>query len=215
MLWLIVGLGNPGLEYKETRHNIGFLVVDELAFRAGIQLKNRKMKALYGPGRLGEEEVVLLKPQTLMNRSGLSVSPWLGALQLGPAQMIVIHDELDLVPFRIRISKGGSHAGHLGVLSIAHCLSSRDFIRVRVGIGRPLAGTPGSDYVLQTFSTTEKQFLPQGIRSAADAALAVIERGLPAAMNTFNVRERSRNQDRNAFEGEAEKTKENGSLTGR
>ncbi len=206
-MWLIVGLGNPGPEYKETRHNIGFLVVDELAFRGGMRLKKRKMKALYASGTLGEKEVILLKPQNFMNRSGLCVSPWLGALQLGPAQMIVIHDDLDLFPFRIRIAKGGSHAGHRGVLSIAHSLDSRDFIRIRVGVGKPPAGTSGSDYVLQVFPAAEKQLLFQGIRSAADAALAVMEKGLAAAMNTFNVRDRSRNKGGVAFETEGEKSK--------
>ncbi|MDH7498938.1 MAG: aminoacyl-tRNA hydrolase [candidate division NC10 bacterium] len=187
-LWLIAGLGNPGLTYKGTRHNIGFLVVEELASRGGMTLRGRKREARYAWGRLNREEVILIKPLTFMNRSGLSVAAWLGALQLEPSHLIVIHDDLDLSPFHIRIRRDGGDGGHRGVSSISRELGSRDFLRIRVGIGRPPEGCPSSDYVLQPFSCGEKESLSGAVKRAADAAMAVMEEGLEAAMNRFNVR---------------------------
>jgi len=187
-LWLIAGLGNPGLTYKGTRHNIGFLVVEELASRGGMSLRGRRKQARYASGRLNEEEVTLIKPLTFMNRSGLSVSAWLGALHLDPSHLVVIHDDLDLSPFHIRVRRDGGDGGHRGISSISQELGSRDFLRIRVGIGRPPEGCPSSDYVLQPFSSGEKEGLLGAVRRAADVAMALIHEGLDAAMNRFNVR---------------------------
>jgi peptidyl-tRNA hydrolase, PTH1 family len=185
-LWLIVGLGNPGPEYRGTRHNVGFLVVDELASRGGTKVRKTKMGALYASEWLGQEEVALLKPQTYMNRSGLAVASWVRALQLSPSKLIVIHDDLDLSPFRIRIRKDGSHGGHRGVFSIVREVGTKDFIRIRIGIGRPAEGKSSVDYVLQTFSPDERASLGDVIQRAADAVQALIDQGLDAAMNCFN-----------------------------
>lgn len=187
-MWLIVGLGNPGLEYRGTRHNIGFLVVDELASRGGMRFRKKKMEAFYASGWLGSEPVTLLKPQTFMNKSGFAVALWLQTQQLPSSQLVVIHDDLDLSPFRIRIRKGGSHGGHRGVSSIIREIVSKDFIRIRIGIGRPVEGTSSVDYVLQRFSPEERQDLPQVAQKAADAALVLLDQGLEAAMNRFNSR---------------------------
>lgn len=187
-MWLIAGLGNPGRIYKGTRHNVGFLVVDELASRGEMSLGRKKMAARYASGGLNREQVTLIKPLTFMNQSGLSVSDWLWALHLEPSRLIVIHDDLDLSLFHIRIRSDGGDGGHRGVSSIIRELGSRDFLRIRVGIGRPPEGCSSSDYVLQPFSSVEKESLAGAVRRAADAAMAVMELGLEAAMNRFNVR---------------------------
>ena len=187
-MWLIVGLGNPGLEYRGTRHNIGFMVVDELASRVGTRFRKKKMEALYASGSAGSESITLLKAQTFMNKSGLAVALWLQTLQLSPSQLVVIHDDLDLFPFRIRIRKDGSHGGHRGISSVIREIGSKDFIRIRIGIGRPVEGGSSVDYVLQPFSPEERQDLPEVVQKAADAALVLLDRGLEAAMNRFNSR---------------------------
>ena len=204
-MWLIVGLGNPGLGYKGTRHNIGFLVVDELASREGMHFRKKKLKALYATGALGEEEVTLIKPQTFMNCSGLAVASWLGTLGLPPSGMILIHDDLDLIPFRIRVRKGGGHGGHRGVFSVIRELGSRDFIRIRIGIGRPTEGHASADYVLEPFSPKERQHLGQTVEKGADAVSLVLDQGLEPAMNRFNTRTGGKDQDPFAL-GEGENT---------
>lgn len=193
-MWLIVGLGNPGLEYIRTRHNIGFLVVDVLASRGGMILRKRKGEALYASGSLAQEAVTLVKPQTFMNRSGYAVVSWLRGLYLDPSQLIVIHDDLDLRPFQIRVKRGGGHGGHRGVLSIIHALGSRDFMRVRIGIGRPVDCSSTVDYVLHPFSPAETEALDQTASKASDAVLVLLSQGLEAAMNCFNVKTRRRSQ---------------------
>jgi len=185
-LWLIVGLGNPGLEYRRTRHNVGFMVVDELASRGEMKFRKKKMEALYASGWLGNEPITLLKPQTFMNKSGSAVALWLQTLQLSPSQLVVIHDDLDLSPFRIRIRKDGSHGGHRGVSSIIRELGSKDFIRIRIGIGKSVEGSSSVNHVLRPFSKEERQNLPKVVQKAADAVLVLLDQGLEAAMNRFN-----------------------------
>lgn len=185
-MWLIVGLGNPGSEYRGTRHNIGFLVVDELASRVGVRISKKKMEALYASGWLGNEAITLLKPRTFMNRSGLAVAPWLQTLQVRPSQLVLIHDDLDLSPFHLRIRKDGSHGGHRGIFSIIREIGSKDFIRIRIGIGRPTEGSSSVDYVLQAFRPEERGNVSYVVQKAADAVLVLLDQGLEAAMNRFN-----------------------------
>jgi PTH1 family peptidyl-tRNA hydrolase len=173
---VVVGLGNPGRSYERTRHNIGFLVADELARRHGGSWRAKK-KAEAAPVSLGFENVTLLKPTTFMNNSGAA----LGAYEA--AQLIVVHDDLDLPAGDVRVKVGGGAGGHNGLRSIIQRLGP-DFVRVRVGIGRPPIGIAPVDYVLGRMDSMVKEAVPL----AADAVEAVIESGPEAAMNRFNVR---------------------------
>lgn len=193
-MWLIAGLGNPGLQYRQTRHNIGFMVVDELASRGLMTHRGRKRGARYLSGWIDQQEVTLIKPLTFMNRSGISVRAWLTALLLEPSRLIVIHDDLDLPPFRIRIRRGGTSGGHRGIASIVEELGSADFLRIKIGIGRPGAGDDASDYVLAPFGPEEREGLPDAIKKGADAVVAVITYGPQTAMNIFNARSRMEKQ---------------------
>ncbi len=184
--WLVVGLGNPGAEYAETRHNIGFFVVDELVARAGSPPWKKKFHGELCDGRLGGAPATFLKPLTYMNDSGRSVAAAVSFFKLPLESVLVIHDELD-VPFgEIKLKSGGGDAGNRGVRSIASHLGSGDFSRIRVGIGKPPAGFRGSgaDFVLQGFAPAERAELPAFVARSADAAELIAKSGLAAAMNT-------------------------------
>lgn len=183
---LIVGLGNPGERYAETRHNIGFMVATQMAASAAIALKRQGYQGVYGVGRLIGEEAAVLLPQTFMNRSGASVAPACRSLGVPPGDLIVVHDEIDL-PFGVlRIKVGGGHGGHNGLRSITEALGHGDFVRVRCGVGRPPMGGDVSGYVLSRFASAERQVLPELIERAAAAVAAILTRGTAAAMNEFN-----------------------------
>ena len=186
---LVVGLGNPGERYAETRHNIGCMVAVRAAVRAGIALKRQGYQGLYGVGRLAGEEATVLLPQTFMNRSGASVAPACQSLGVTPGDLIVVHDEIDLPFGTLRIKLGGGHGGHNGLRSITEALGHGDFIRVRLGIGRPPAGGDVSGYVLSRFASAERQALPELLDQAAAAVEAILTRGSAAAMNEFNGRD--------------------------
>jgi PTH1 family peptidyl-tRNA hydrolase len=149
--WLVVGLGNPGRDYERSRHNVGFMCLDELAARQRVRVSDRVAKSLVGRMQLHDRELILAKPQTMMNLSGLAVKALRARYAVGLERMVVIHDELDLPFGRIRLKKGGSSAGNHGLDSVIASLGTRDFIRLRVGIGRPTGS--GVDYVLGEFST--------------------------------------------------------------
>lgn len=184
---LIVGLGNPGAQYQQTRHNIGFMVIDELASAMGVSVTKDKFSGLYGTGKLGSTPVVLLKPQTFMNRSGQSVVPALQFFKVKPASLIVIHDELDLSFSDCRLKVGGGHAGHNGLRSIIGQLGNRDFIRLRMGIGRPRHGDV-SRFVLSGFSSpSETDWLPGFTQDGASAVEYVTREGVKLAMNKVNA----------------------------
>ncbi|HAI21534.1 MAG TPA: aminoacyl-tRNA hydrolase [Clostridiales bacterium UBA8153] len=183
---LVVGLGNPGPDYEGTRHNIGFLVVDRLARQYRIALKHRGFLAHWGRGKAGGTEVVLAKPQTFMNRSDLAVCSLLKELRLGPTGLVVVHDDLDLEPGRLRIRPYGGSGGHRGVLSLIEGLGTDEFVRVRVGIGRPPPGIDPIDYVLAGYADSEAEQVAAAIQHAAAAIVAVIEEGAEAAMNRYN-----------------------------
>lgn len=172
-----MGLGNPGRSYERTRHNIGFLVADELASRYGGDWRSRK-KAEAAPVSIGAANATLLKPTTYMNNSGAALSGY--KLE----QIVVVHDDLDLPAGDVRVKVGGGHGGHNGLRSIFQHLGAKDFVRVRVGIGRPSVGVAPVDYVLGRMDPAVKEAVPR----AADAVEAVIEKGPEAAMNHFNTR---------------------------
>lgn len=182
--WLVVGLGNPGRDYERSRHNVGFMSVDELAGGQRVRVSERVAKSLVGRGRLGECELILAKPQTMMNLSGLAVKALRAKYTIGLERIVVIHDELDLPFGRIRLKKGGSSAGNHGVDSVIASLGTRDFIRLRVGIGRPTGS--GVDYVLGSFSDKEDEQLAGIISRAADAVTRLVELDLQRAMTDIN-----------------------------
>jgi peptidyl-tRNA hydrolase, PTH1 family len=184
---LIVGLGNPGPTYAHNRHNIGFGVVEELAGRVGGRFKAHKTNAEVLEGRLGGQRVVLAKPRTYMNLSGGPVAGLVRFFKLPPDAVVVIHDELD-IPFEaIRLKLGGGDNGHNGLRSITKSLATKDYYRIRVGIGRPPGRMDPADFVLRDFSSTERKELPFLVDRAADAAQALISTGLEAAQNTFHA----------------------------
>jgi PTH1 family peptidyl-tRNA hydrolase len=182
--WLVIGLGNPGREYERSRHNLGFMVVDELARRQKARVADRAAKSLTARVRVGDRELVLAKPQTMMNLSGLAAKALRAKYGLPVERTLVIHDELDLPFGRLRIRKGGSSAGNHGMDSVIESLGTRDFIRFRVGIGRPPGG--GVEYVLGPFTANERAQVPELVTRVADAVLFTIEHGLDRAMTEFN-----------------------------
>ena len=188
---LVVGLGNPGREYQRSRHNVGFLVADALREAAGWPDFKQKFSGVWTRGTLASgAPLALLKPQTYMNLSGDSVQPAAAFLKVSPADVIVVHDELDLPWSDVRLKVGGGHAGNNGVRSIIQRLGTPDFVRVRVGIGKPPAGFRGggADWVLSDFDAVERAELPDVIGRAIDAVRRVAEDGLAAAMNAVNTR---------------------------
>ena len=186
---LVVGLGNPGERYAETRHNIGCMVAVRIAARAGIALKRQGYQGIYGVGRLAGEEAAILLPQTYMNRSGASVAPACQSLGVAPGDLIVVHDEIDLPFGSLRIKMGGGHGGHNGLRSIMDALGHGDFLRLRLGVGRPPAGGDVSGYVLSRFATAERGQLHEYLEVATDSLEFLLQRGPQEAMNAFNNRE--------------------------
>jgi PTH1 family peptidyl-tRNA hydrolase len=184
--WLIAGLGNPGPEYAGNRHNVGFLVSDVLAERAGTRFKRDRSGAHVATGRLAGRSVVLAKPMTFMNVSGRQVAALSRFYKLPGDRIVVIHDELD-VPFdTIRLKLGGGDNGHNGLRSVTTSLGSRDYYRIRIGIGRPPGRMDPADFVLRDFSAAERAALPVLLSRSADAAQILLERGLAAAQNDYH-----------------------------
>ena len=186
MTWLIIGLGNPGKDYRLTRHNVGFRVVDRLAREQGIQLKKRRSGAQVGEGRVGREKVILAKPLTYMNKSGVAVKRLVKALGVPLDHLVVVHDDLDLACGRMKIKEKGGHGGHKGVQSIIEQLGSTDFLRVKVGIGKPPDPEEGADYVLSSFAADERALVKESVEQAAEAIEAIIVSGKDQAMNKYN-----------------------------
>lgn len=182
---LLVGLGNYGAEYAATRHNIGFMVAEQVARRAGIALKKKGYQGVYGVGSVASRQTTIILPQTYMNRSGACVNAASCALKIEPTDIVVIYDDLDLPFGRLKISKEGGHGGHNGIRDIVSVLGRRDFVRLRIGIGKPEQGdiTP---HVLGAFGSTERTHLPALLSAAADAAELIIHGGADVAMNKFN-----------------------------
>ena len=187
---IVVGLGNPGPQYALSRHNLGFMVVDELAARAGGVSFRAKFHGEYAEAVVGGTPATLLKPLTYMNDSGRSVQAALAFFKLPPSELVVVHDELDLEFGDIRLKQGGGEAGHNGLRSITQALGTSDYGRLRIGIGKPNAGFQGRgrDFVLDGFRSSEKAELGPLVERAANAVELVAKHGLAAAMNTTNRR---------------------------
>ncbi len=184
-MWLVVGLGNPGSEYERTRHNLGFMVVDELAARSGAPPPRAKLGAEVREGKLGAERLLLCKPMEFMNLSGEAVGRVAGFWKIAPDHLIVVYDDLDLPFGQLRLAGGGGHGGHNGMRSIVGTMG-RDFFRVRVGIGRPHQAEDASRRVLGGFSREEADELPLVVAEATEAVQILAQQGLLAAMNRFN-----------------------------
>ncbi|GFG67036.1 peptidyl-tRNA hydrolase [Mycobacterium kubicae] len=185
---LVVGLGNPGENYARTRHNLGFLVADLLAGRLGAKFKAHKRSgAEVVTGRLAGHSVVLAKPRCYMNESGRQVGPLAKFYSVSPGDVIVIHDELDLEFGRIRLKLGGGEGGHNGVRSVAAALGTKDFQRVRIGIGRPPGRKDPATFVLENFAAAERPEVPTICEQAADATELLIQLGLEAAQNRVHA----------------------------
>ena len=185
--WLIVGLGNPGKEYERTRHNAGFRAVDLLADKLGCRIDKAKFQGLYGQVNYGGRKLMLLKPQTYMNLSGRSVLQLSAYFNIPPQRIIVMFDDISLEPGRLRIRADGSAGGHNGIKSIIQEVGSQAFPRVKIGVGaKPNPEYDLADWVLSSFSAKEEKALSVALENAADAALAVIDHGVPEAANRFN-----------------------------
>jgi PTH1 family peptidyl-tRNA hydrolase len=184
---LIVGLGNPGIEYQFTPHNLGFLTVDRLAERWQVEVKNRHCQALTARATVGEQAVLLAKPETYMNLSGLAVRELVEEYEIRPEQdLVVIYDELDLPFGTIRLRPRGGTAGHNGMESIVGALGTEEFFRVRLGIAPERKVADGARYVLAQFRRSQYKVVDQMLDAAADAVEAVLREGGDAAMNRFN-----------------------------
>ncbi|MFF2244508.1 aminoacyl-tRNA hydrolase [Arthrobacter sp. NPDC058130] len=186
--WLIVGLGNPGAEYSHNRHNVGQMVLDELASRVGGGFKSHKSRAQVLEGRLGigGPRIVLAKPLSYMNVSGGPVSALAQFYGIDPAHVIAVHDEIDIPFDTVRLKIGGGEGGHNGLRDISKALATKDYLRVRVGVGRPPGRMDTADFVLRDFSAPEKKELPFLIDSAADAVEVLVTDGLLAAQQKFH-----------------------------
>ncbi|MGQ9833992.1 MAG: aminoacyl-tRNA hydrolase [Candidatus Villigracilaceae bacterium] len=184
--FLIVGLGNPGREYRENRHNIGFMLVDRLCVRLNVSLNRLQAQALVGSTLDGDRKIIFAKPQTYMNLSGQSVQGLMRFYKLPLSNLLVAHDDLDLPLGTIRMRPGGGSAGQKGIASIIEHLGTQDFPRLRLGIGRPPGRMDPADYVLQDFSPSDLPLLSETLERAADAALIWVSQGLATAMNQFN-----------------------------
>jgi len=185
---LVAGLGNPGSKYLWTRHNAGFIVLDELSRRTGIPIARKTFSGLFGDGAWHGNRLLLLKPQTFMNLSGRSVNPALNFNRLTLGDLVVIHDDLDIPFGRVKIKEGGGHAGHNGLRSLMQEMGSGDFTRIRVGIGRPVRGD-AADYVLSPFSRDELAQLPRLLDGVIELLELLLEEGALKAMTLFNNRD--------------------------
>ncbi|HVO57977.1 MAG TPA: aminoacyl-tRNA hydrolase [Dongiaceae bacterium] len=195
---LIVGLGNPGPEYQWTPHNLGFLAVDELANRAGIRVERPEAKALVGFGKLAGEEIILAKPQTFVNLSGISVKELLGKHDLSPADVLAMWDEVQLPWGAIRIHAEGSAGSHNGGKSLLASLGTTAVDRLRLGCGPDHPLSDRKDYVLRPMRKQELEVAAEMIADAADAVELLLSKGIEAAMNKYNRRERQQPEDAGA-----------------
>ena len=194
-MWLVVGLGNPGKKYERTRHNVGQEAVELLASRHGASLREGRDKAVVGeillPGETGAEKIVLAVPLTFMNESGQAVRPLIKRHNLKPdeiaARLVIVHDELDLEPGIVRVKAGGGLAGHNGLRSITSHLSTQDYVRVRIGVGKPPSAAQGADHVLRKIPPAERTVLDDAVARAADAVEMLVSKGLAATMNIVNA----------------------------
>ena len=188
-MYLIVGLGNPGLQYVDTRHNVGFMLLDYLANDSNESFSESKWKALIVKTIIWDESVVFLKPQTYMNASGNAVAVVAKYYKLSKANILVIHDDLDLPLGRIKIVSGGGAGGHKGILSCIDHLGTRNFPRIKIGIGRPADPISPEKYVLSRFRSDEHEVITQKIKVVVEGIRIFVQQGISAAMNAMNQKE--------------------------
>lgn len=184
----IVGFGNPGTKYENTRHNVGFKVIDELSKALSISVSREKFRALIGEGRIEQEKVLLCKPQTFMNLSGESVAEicrYYGELD-ARSDIVIVYDDMDFLPGELKLRKSGSAGGHNGVKSLIQCIGTDEFCRIRIGIGRPKPGQDVISYVLGTFNKEEQSLVGSSIVKAAEAISFSMHHSFDLAMNRFN-----------------------------
>jgi PTH1 family peptidyl-tRNA hydrolase len=185
-MWLVAGLGNPGDEYEHTRHNIGFMVIDAVAARYSIPIKQKSAHFTFGRGVIEDRKAVLIKPLTFMNRSGIAVREALFKFD-NIENLLVVHDDLDLDTGVIRIRKTGSSGGHNGIQSVIDYLNSKDFLRLKIGIGRSARISP-ERYVLRAFNKQEKPVIDEAVETAVDAIGVVMSEGIAPAQSRFHKR---------------------------
>ncbi|MEW6215085.1 MAG: aminoacyl-tRNA hydrolase [Nitrospirota bacterium] len=185
-MWVVAGLGNPGSKYSRTRHNIGFMVIEEIAHRYEIDLKEKEGKYRIGRCSTDGENMLLIEPLLYMNMSGIVVKNILNKFNIRPENLIVIHDDLDMETGKLRIRRKGSSGGHKGVESIIQSICSKDFIRLKIGIGKD-ASITAEDYVLRRFGKDEVFLIKEAIKRASDAVTSILLDGLDKAMNRFNT----------------------------
>jgi len=188
-LKLVVGLGNPGKDYRNTRHNAGFMVADEIAQEFNIELKNKKFNLVFGRGFVDAVEILLAKPLAFMNRSGPPVQQLAHYFRIQCRDMLVIHDDIDLAFGRLKIKEKGGHGGHNGIRSLMDALGGDNFVRLRIGVGRSELGEGVTGHVLGKFTNQQSQHLTRIIARAGDAVVTVLNQGTKVGMNLFNVRE--------------------------
>ena len=188
-LWLIAGLGNPGRKYSETRHNIGFLVIDRLAEKYDIPMLRNKFDTRFGMGEIERFKVILAKPMAFMNRSGMPIIALAKYHKLKLDQVLVIHDDIDIILGNLKIKAKGGHGGHNGLKSIIDAVGGNEFPRVRVGIGRPGEHIDVTNHVLGKFSLDEMRHLEPVLSNAVDAVQTILNKGVALSMNRFNRNE--------------------------
>jgi len=187
-MYLIVGLGNPGNRYRATRHNIGFMVLEKLATKLEVDLRQKSFNALWGKGKIASKNVILAMPQTYMNLSGNAVRQLHAFFKTEISNLIVIHDDLDLSFGSVRLKTGGGNAGHKGLASIEENLGSSEFMRIRLGIGKPVDKSRIEGYVLEPFGKEELSVLPEIIQWAADAATEIVSSGMQTAIGNYQTK---------------------------
>ncbi len=186
VLKLIIGLGNPGRSYKNHRHNIGFMIIERLAQKHDLDLSKKTFGSKMGKGKIDGSLVVLAEPETYMNRSGIAVAPLVGFYKCDLQDLIVVHDDIDLEFGRIKLVKGAGHGGHNGVKSISEELGTDDYVRVRVGVDRPVGNMDPADYVLQNFSEEQKRILDEVIDKSSESILCIMKEGLVVAQQRYH-----------------------------
>jgi PTH1 family peptidyl-tRNA hydrolase len=183
---MVVGLGNPGNKYEDTRHNAGFLVADKIAQDFNISLNKTKFDTVFGRGFIEEADVLLVKPMAFMNRSGPPLQNMAHYFRIPGKDMLIIHDDIDLAFGRLKIKEKGGHGGHNGIRSIMDAFGGGDFERLRIGVGRSEAGENVTNHVLGRFSDDKAEMVPRVIAVARDAVVTVLGEGMKVGMNTFN-----------------------------
>ena len=189
-MFLIVGLGNPEVEYENTRHNMGFNVINKIAKDCDIKISQSKFKGLYAKTRIKGQDCILLKPQTYMNSSGESIIEFKNFYKIPNDKIIIIYDDIDTDPGQIRIRKVGGPGTHNGMKSVVNCLNTEDFTRIRVGIGSPKYKDDLINYVIGHISEDEKPILNEGVEKATKAVYEILENGIDIAMNKFNGKDK-------------------------